>query len=72
MPLGADLDTLAEDGQATIWGVSIEYVEVSRPPGDLAGALGWTWGALRDSYSTWGEVFAAYATWADLRIDRTK
>jgi hypothetical protein len=66
---GASLVTLRTDGKDTVFGVDVTYIEVPRPRGPLSGALGWTWGELKNEYATWGEVFTAYATWGDLRTN---
>ncbi|WP_144630285.1 hypothetical protein [Arthrobacter woluwensis] len=49
--------------------VDISYIEVGRPTGPLAGALGWTWTSLKNSLATWADVTGTYATWADVRTD---
>lgn len=50
-------------------GVEVAYIEVGRPQGPLAGALGWTWSALKNALATWADVTGTYATWADVRTD---
>lgn len=66
----AELTTLKTEGKASVFGVRVQYIEVPRPGAPLSGALGWTWGALKNSYATWGDVFNAFATWGDVRTNR--
>lgn len=68
----AGITTLTPNGAKTTFGVRLDYIEVGRPNSPLAGALGWTWGELKNSYATWGDLFKAYATWGDVRINRRK
>lgn len=69
---GANLSTLRTDGTSSVFGVDVQYIEVPRPRGPLSGALGWTWGTLRNTYATWGDVFNAYATWGDVRTNTVR
>jgi hypothetical protein len=69
---GAQLSTLRTDGPNSVFGVDVGYIEVPRPRGPLSGALGWTWGELKNTYATWGDVFNAYATWGDLRTNTVR
>lgn len=64
------LRTLVVDGAASKFGVTVQYLEVPRPGGPLSGALGWTWGELKNTYATWGDVFNAFATWGDVRTNQ--
>lgn len=68
-PRGADIRTLSVEGAGTVFGVSVDYVEVSRPGAPLSGALGWDWAELKNTYATWGDVLNAYATWGDVRTN---
>lgn len=68
----ADLKTLVTDRGSSRFSVQVQYIEVPRPTAPLSGALGWTWGELKNTYATWGDVFAAYATWGDVRTNRTR
>lgn len=63
----ASLKLLAQD--PLTYGVDIDYTEVTRPKGSLAGALGWTWNALKNDRASWGDVTATFATWADVRTN---
>lgn len=55
----------------TRWNLAVDYVEVSRPAGPLAGALGWTFDALAAAYPSFDAVAAAYASFDDLTVNRT-
>lgn len=68
----ADLTTLRTDGKDSVFGVQLQYIEVPRPRAPLSGALGWTWGELKNTYATWGDVFNAYATWGDVRTNTVR
>jgi len=67
----AALDTLAVAGQDTVWGVSVRYVQVARPIGNLAAALGWDFAALGGSAATFAELRTRYATFEDMRLNET-
>lgn len=47
---------------------AVSYQEVTRPYGDLAGALGWTFDALAADYASFNAVTAAFATFDDLTL----
>lgn len=67
------IDPQSVEGEAlTRWKLSVSYVEVARPGGALAGALGWTWDALAAAFDTWDAVAASYASWDDLTVDRRR
>lgn len=68
----SELTTLRTDGKDSVFGVQLTYIEVPRPRSPLSGALGWTWGELKNTYATWGDVFAAYATWGDVRTNTVR
>lgn len=58
------------DGTAGAWNLAVDYVEVGRPAGPLAGALGWTFDALAAAFPTFDAVTAAYASFDDLTVNR--
>lgn len=68
----AHISTLSVTETKTVFGVSLDYTEVGRPTAPLSGALGWTWGALKNSFATWGDVFNAYASMGDIRTNTRK
>ncbi|WP_457950425.1 hypothetical protein ACTAQI_07535 [Pseudarthrobacter sp. alpha12b] len=64
-----DVDPYAVSGpENTRYKLTVSYTEVSRPYGNLAGALGWTFDALASQYPSFDAVTAAYATFDDLTI----
>lgn len=72
IPMNAEIVTHLAARAASIFDVTLSYLEVGRPAGALSGALGWTWAQLETDFATWGDVEAAYASWGDLRTDRRK
>lgn len=52
----------------TRYKVTVTYQEVTRPSGNLAGALGWTFDALAIAYPSFDAVTAAYSTFDDLTL----
>ena len=70
MPMNADIITSLAAGAASQFDLSVQYIEVGRPTGPLAGAFGWTWDDVPASFDNWWDVFDAYANWADVRLDR--
>jgi hypothetical protein len=54
---------------ATRWALTVEYVQVLRPVGPLAGDIGWTWEALAEAFPSWDAVDTAYASWDALTLD---
>jgi hypothetical protein len=57
------------DGEATTrFKLTVAYVEVIRPYGNLAGALGWTFNALASAYPTFDAQLAAYSTFDNLTL----
>lgn len=54
----------------TVWGVKVPYVEVKRPEGDLAGALGWTYADLLAAVPRYSDLRRTFATYADMRINK--
>jgi hypothetical protein len=69
--LDADLDTLTVAGAETLWGVSVRYIQVSRPIGNLATALGWDFTTVAASAGSFAELRTRYATFEDLRLNET-
>lgn len=65
----AGIETLSIAGAGTLWGAAVEYLEVSRPAGNLAGALGWTFAALAASAPDFATLRRRYATFEDMRLD---
>ena len=57
---------------ATAYKLAVQYTEVSRPYGNLAGALGWTFDALASTWPTFDEMARHYATFDDLTLDSRK
>ena len=57
-----------EGPEDTRYKFSVNYQEVIRPFGDLAGALGWTFDELAAEYSSFNAVAAAFATFDDLTL----
>lgn len=55
-----------EDG--TVWALKVNYVEVRRPAGALAGALGWNFDALALDYASFDAVAAAYTDFDALTL----
>lgn len=58
----------AVEGDLTRFKFTVNYQEVSRPYGDLAGALGWTFDQLAAEYTSFDAVAAAFATFDDLTL----
>lgn len=67
----AGISTLSTAQGSSVFSVTVSYIEVPRPRAALSGALGWTWGELKNTYATWGDVFNDFATWGDVRTNRT-
>lgn len=63
-----DVDPYTVEAERTRFRLTVAYTEVSRPFGDLAGALGWTFDALAADYPSFNAVTAAFATFDDLTI----
>lgn len=61
---------LTTNAGRTVWGVRVPYVEVKRPEGDLAGALGWTYADLLAAVPRYSDLRRTFATYADLRINK--
>lgn len=55
-----------EDG--TRWSMTINYVEVNRPIGNLAGALGWTFDSMASSAASFDVITAHYSTFDALTL----
>ncbi|QCO98971.1 hypothetical protein FCN77_16275 [Arthrobacter sp. 24S4-2] len=60
----------AQGEEATRWALAVDYVEIKRPVGPLAGALGWDFNALAGGYASFDEVAAKFATFDDLTIQQ--
>jgi hypothetical protein len=58
------------EGANTLWSVAIDYVEVTRPTADIAGALGWTFAALAASAPDFWTLTHRYASFEDMRLDQ--
>lgn len=67
----ADIATLAVAGQDTVWGVQVGYLQVARPTGDLAAALGWDFTAVAAAAPDFATLRLQYATFEDLRLNET-
>lgn len=65
----ARIEPLVVEGSKTLWGVALDYLEVSRPASDIAGALGWTFAELAASAPSFATITRRYATFEDLRLD---
>lgn len=63
-----DVSPYEVKGEQTRWKLTIAYLEVTRPYGNLAGALGWTLDQLAADYATLDAVLASYATLDDLTL----
>lgn len=61
-----------EGPEHTKYRISVQYTEVIRPYGNLAGAIGWTYDALSTAYTSYSAVNAAFASYDDLTIQDTK
>lgn len=72
IPMAADIRPYRAEGKASLFDLSVNYIEVARPAGALSGALGWTWAELATDHATWGDVFDSYASWGDVRNDVRK
>lgn len=53
---------------ATRWSLGINYVEVRRPIGNLAGAFGWTFSELASSFVSYDAVTAAFTDYDALTL----
>lgn len=62
--------SLVTDGGRTVWGVQVPYVEVKRPEGMIAGALGWTYADLAAAVPRYSDLPRTFATYADMRINK--
>jgi hypothetical protein len=72
IPMTFDIVTALAGRSASVFDVTLNYLEVGRPAGALSGALGWTWAGLTAAFPTWGDVFDSYDSWGDVRTDRRK
>lgn len=62
--------SLVTDAGRTVWGVKVPYIEVKRPEGNLAGALGWTYSTLLEAAPRYADLPRTFATYADMRINK--
>lgn len=53
---------------ATKWSMTVNYIEVRRPIGDLAGALGWTFDELAASFASFNAVTPAFTDFDALTL----
>ena len=68
-----DLAPYSVQGEAdTRWKLSVGYLEILRPAGNLAGALGWTFDALALAYPSFDAQLAAFASFDDLTLGDTR
>jgi hypothetical protein len=66
---GIPVAPFAVQGEAeTRWSLSINYVEVRRPIGLLAGALGWTYDAMAADFVSYDAVTAAFTDYDALTL----
>ncbi|WP_156380230.1 hypothetical protein [Arthrobacter sp. Soil762] len=66
---GLDVTPYSVEGpELTRYRFAVQYQEVVRPFGDLAGALGWNFDALAAEYSSFDAVTAAFASFDDLTL----
>jgi hypothetical protein len=72
VPMHTDIVTVMAAGKASGFDLSVQYIEVARPKGNLSGALGWTFEALTLSGMSFADVFETYDSFGDLRIDVRK
>ena len=72
IPLNADITTALAAGPASVFDLSVQYIEVDRPLGSLSGSLGWTFAALAAAFTDFAAVSAGYASFGDLRTDVRK
>ena len=71
--LSLDLAPYQVQGEAdTRYKLTVDYREVVRPPGDLAGALGWTFDALAQAHVTFDAQKASYATFDNMTLGDRK
>ena len=66
------IPTLDTNGGASVFGLDVSYVEVTRPVGALSGTLGWTFAALASSYPSFASLPGAYATFQDALLNEPK
>lgn len=68
--LNVAVDPYAVDApDTTMFKLTLDFTEVTRPYGDLAGALGWNYDALSSAYANYDAVTANFATYDDLTLD---
>ncbi|QIN94478.1 minor tail protein [Arthrobacter phage Whytu] len=62
--------SLVTNGGATVFGVQVPYIEVKRPEGPIAGALGWTYADLAAAVPRYSDLRRTFATYADMRLNK--
>ncbi|QOP64222.1 minor tail protein [Arthrobacter phage Yavru] len=62
--------SLVTNAGATVWGVQVPYIEVKRPEGPIAGALGWTYADLAAAVPRYSDLRRTFATYADMRLNK--
>lgn len=62
----------AEGEKMTRYAMTVQYTELKRPIGNLAGALGWNFDELAASYASFNAVTLKFATFNDLTIRKEK
>lgn len=58
---------LAQPSGHWIWTMTVDYIEVGFPAGELVGVESWTWAKLPGAYPYWYNVTAAFPSWNALR-----
>jgi hypothetical protein len=67
----AEIQPLAVGGAGTVWGVQVGFLQVARPTGPLAAALGWDFAAVAAAAPDFATLRRQYATFEDLRLNET-
>lgn len=62
--------SLVTNAGETVWGVHVPYVEVKRPEGLIAGALGWTYADLAAAVPRYSDLRLTFASYADMRLNK--
>ncbi|MFE5839133.1 hypothetical protein [Arthrobacter sp. NPDC056493] len=66
---GIPVAPFSVEGEAeTRWSLTVNYVEVRRPIGNLAGAFGWSFDALATDFPSWDAVAAAFTDYDALTL----
>lgn len=64
-----DIGVLQVGGASTEFGVTVDYLQVARPTGPLASALGWTFAAVDASADSFATITSRYASFEALRLN---